>query len=685
MEERAALKRIDELRDLIEYHNRRYYQFDDPEIADAEYDRLMRELIELEGRFSDRIDLGTSPTQRVGAAPLDKFGSAPHLSPMLSLANALSEEEILSFDERIRRFLGTQEEISYVAEPKLDGIGVNLIYEMGIFKSGSTRGDGTIGEDITQNLRTIRAIPLKMNAAGAIPIPELIEIRGEVYIGTDAFKTLNRRRMAAGEAPFANPRNAAAGSLRQLDSRITAKRPLAIFCYAMGFAEGIAFESHGAFLDALAGWGFPVNPLIRKAATIHACIAYYREMAAGREGLPYEIDGTVIKVDSTDTQGRLGAVSRSPRWAIACKFAAIQATTTIEDIIIQVGRTGVLTPVALMKPVPVAGVMVSRATLHNQDEIDKKRIHIGDTVIIQRAGDVIPEVVKAVDPSPHENEPPFRIPDTCPVCGSQTVRIEGEAAHRCVNLDCPAQIRENIKHFVSRGAMDIEGLGEKLIERLLGAGLIRDPADLYDLTVDNLKNLERMGDKSAENIVASLERSKTPLLGKFLFALGIRHTGEHVSTILARRFGTLDAVMNAGEEELITIKEIGPQIAGSITAFFRERSNLRTVERLREAGVRPIPVERSEVSGTLSGKAFVLTGTLERLSRSQAKELIEAMGGTVASSVSRKTDYVVAGTSPGSKLDKADQLGIPVLDEEAFLKLMGHNDESAFEEQGTLL
>jgi len=671
MGKKNALKRIEELRDLIDYHNRRYYQLDDPEISDSEYDRLMRELIELEDQFVDHIDLSVSPTRRVGAAPLEKFDTIPHLSPMLSLANAFSEEEILAFDERVKRLLDTQGNISYVVEPKLDGIGVNLVYERGIFISGSTRGDGTVGEDITQNLKTIRTIPLKMKPVPAIAgaIPDLIEIRGEVYIGTDAFKKLNRQRMADGDNPFANPRNAAAGSLRQLDSRITAKRPLAIFCYAMGFAEGISFRTHWDFLQGLAGWGFPVNRHIKKAKNIHDCIVYYRDMIARREELPYEIDGTVIKVDLIDTQNRLGAVSRSPRWAIACKFAAIQATTIIEDIIIQVGRTGVLTPVALMKPVRVAGVMVSRATLHNQDEIDKKNIHIGDTVIVQRAGDVIPEIVKTVEPSARDSEKPFRIPDTCPVCGSRIVRLEGEAAHRCINLDCPAQIRENIKHFVSRGGMDIEGLGEKLISKMLDSGIVGDPADLYGLTAETLANLERMGARSADNILASLERSKIPPLDKFVFALGVRHTGEHVSKILARRFGTLDAIMNAGEEDLLLVKEIGPEIAGSITTFFREPSNLRTIERLREAGVKP--VEGSTVSGTLSGKTFVLTGTLEKFSRNRAKEIIESRGGNVSSSVTKKTDYVVAGASPGSKLDKAGQLGIPVLDEEAFLEITG--------------
>ena len=676
MEERAALKRIEELRDLINHHNRCYYQLDDPEVSDSEYDGLMRELSELEDRFADRIDLTASPTQRVGAAPLEKFETLPHLSPMLSLANAFSEEEIVAFDERIGRLLDTQGNVSYVVEPKLDGIGVNLVYEEGILRSGSTRGDGTVGEDITQNLKTIRAIPLKMRSTDAPPIPALIEIRGEVYIGTDAFKYLNLQRMAEGDNPFANPRNAAAGSLRQLDSRITAKRPLAIFCYAMGFADPDmpGFPTHWDFLQGLANWGFPVNHHIQRAESIEGCIEYYREMTARREKLPYEIDGTVIKVDSIDAQKRLGAVSRSPRWAIACKFAATQATTIIEDIVVQVGRTGVLTPVAEMKPVRVAGVMVSRATLHNQDEINKKKIHIGDTVIVQRAGDVIPEIVKTVGPSERDNESPYRIPDTCPECGSETMRLEGEAAHRCINLDCPAQIRENIRHFVSRGGMDIDGLGEKLIAQMSERGIISNPADLYYLTEENLTVLERMGDVSVRNLLLSLEKSKTPPLEKFIFALGIRHTGEHISKVLAGRFGTLNDIMSASEETLLSINEIGPEIAGSITTFFREPSNLQIMERLNKAGVKPI--EGHVASGGLSGKTFVLTGTLKTFSRHRAKELIESHGGKVSSSVTKTTDYVVGGESPGSKLDKARNMEIPILDEKQFLTITGQGSKA---------
>ncbi len=671
MEEKTAIKRIEELQYLINYHNKRYYQSDDPEISDFEYDHLMRELVALENQYAGHIDINASPTQRVGAAPLEKFDSIPHLSPMLSLSNAFSEEEIVSFDKRVKRLLDTQDDVSYVVEPKLDGIGVNLLYEKGILKSGSTRGDGAVGEDITQNLKTIHAIPLRMKSAGTSPIPDLIEIRGEVYIGTDAFKRLNRERIAGGDSPFANPRNAAAGSLRQLDSRITAKRPLDIFCYAMGFADPdiSGFPTHWDLLQGLADWGFPVNRHIRRADNIEECIAYYREMIVRRETLPYEIDGTVIKIDSTDIRDRLGAVSRSPRWAIACKFAATQATTIIEDIAIQVGRTGVLTPVALMKPVRIAGVMVSRATLHNQDEIDRKNIHIGDTVIVQRAGDVIPEIVKTVGTSEHEDERSFQIPETCPVCGSAIVRLEGESAHRCINLDCPAQIKENITHFVSRGGMDIDGLGEKLISQMSERGIISDPADLYYLTENDLTGLERMGGLSTRNLLSSLEKSKTPPLEKFIFSLGIRHTGEHISKILACRFATLDNVMSASEETLLSIKEIGPEIASSITTFFREPSNLQTMEKLKKAGIKP--VEGHVASGGLLGKTFVLTGTLEKFSRNRAKELIESLGGNVSSSVTKNTDYVVAGTSPGSKLDKARRLEVPVIDEEKFLEIAG--------------
>jgi DNA ligase (NAD+) len=683
MDRESSIQRIDELRKIIEYHNRRYYQLDDPEISDAEYDRLMRELIELENEFKgDKIFQGkfpdilgpaaslASPTQRVGAPPLEKFTPITHHASMLSLSNAFIEEEIVEFDRRIKRFLDPDVHVSFVAEPKLDGVAVNLLYNKGIFISGSTRGDGFQGEDITQNLRTIHAIPLKIEE----PTPEIIEIRGEVYIGKEEFKNLNRLRINNGEQPFANPRNAAAGSLRQLDSRITAKRPLDIFCYAMGAVEGISFNSQSDFLKALSNWGFKVNPHVRQAKDISECIDYFNTMTEERERLPYEIDGIVIKVDSIALQNRLGSVSRSPRWAIACKFPAIQATTIIENIAIQVGRTGTLTPVAKMKPVHVGGVMVSRATLHNLDEIEKKDIREGDTVIIQRAGDVIPEVVKVVTSKRSGDEKPFTMPDRCPECGSEIVRLEGEAAHRCIGLDCPAQIKGNIKHFASRGGMDIEGLGEKIVSQMLEKKLIRDPADLYYLKKADITGLERMADKSAENLLAALEASKNPPLEKFIFALGIRHVGEHVAKILAQNFKSPEDLIDATEESLISINEIGPEVAGSIIKFFSQSHNAAIIDKLQQAGIVPVKVSYDGLSNHLTGKTFVLTGTLEGFTRDEARNVIESRGGKVTSSVSKNTDFVVAGAEPGSKLEKAQSLGTTVLNEDEFQKLLGERE-----------
>jgi DNA ligase (NAD+) len=670
MEKEFTIKRIKELRAQINYHNERYYRLDDPEISDAEYDRMMSELNALEKEFADYVDVSDSPTRRVGAAPLEKFKTVAHLTPMLSLSNAFSETDIREFDARIKRFLGTSENISFVIEPKLDGVAVNLIYEKGILTAGLTRGDGSVGEDVTQNLKTIRSIPLKLIENRDAPIPEEIEIRGEVYIEIDAFKKINKRRLHEGEPPFANPRNAAAGSLRQLDSMITAKRPLDIFCYGISTLKGKSLQNHQEALQTLSGWGFEVNPHIRQVKNIRECIEYYHDMARFRHELPYEIDGIVIKVNSLEVQNRLGTVSRSPRWAVACKFPAIQETTVIENIIIQVGRTGVLTPVALMKPISVGGAMVSRATLHNQDEINKKDIQIGDTVIIQRAGDVIPEVVKVIKSKRNGSETPFKIPDTCPECGSRVVRLEGEAAHRCIGFACPARIRENIKHFASRGGMDIEGLGEKLVSQLLDTKTIEDPADLYYLTKEKLTKLERMADKSAINLLNALEQSKNPPLEKLIFALGIRHVGEHIAKILTREFKTLDGLVNATEERLQTIDGIGPEITESITKFFKETSNQKVIEKLRKAGVKPKETISKE-SADLSGKSFVFTGTLKSFTRDKAKEIIESSGGDVSSSITKRTDYVVAGESAGSKFDKAKDLEITILDEEEFLKLVG--------------
>ena len=672
MEKEPAIKRIKELRDRINYHNKRYYQLDDPVISDAEYDKMMAELIGLERKFSGYIDLIASPTQRVGAPPLERFDSVTHLTTMLSLYNAFSETDIVEFNERIKRFLSRTEDIPFVTEPKLDGVAVNLIYEKGIFAVGSTRGDGTVGEDVTQNLKTIRSIPLKITHNGDTPVPEQVEIVGEVFMGIDAFQKLNKRRLDEGESPFANPRNAAAGSLRQLDSGITSKRPLDIFCYGIGALKERSFKTHWEALQSLHEWGFKVNPNIRRAKDIRECLKFHREMVRIRHELPYEIDGIVIKVDSLDTQDRLGAVSRSPRWAIAFKFPAVQETTIIEDIKVQVGRTGALTPVALMRPVRVGGVMVSRATLHNQDEIDKKDIRIGDTVIIQRAGDVIPEIVKVMTLKRNGSEKVFRIPDICPECGSRVVQLEGEAAHRCIGIACPAQIRENTKHFVSRGGMDIEGLGDKLISHLLDTKTIEDQADLYFLTVEKLSKLERMADKSAANIITALERSKRPSLEKFIFAIGIRHVGEHISRILAGEFKTIDALTDTSKEDLKAIKGIGSEIAESITGFFREPSNQTVLKKLREAGVRPREAFRRE-SADLSGKSLVFTGAMQNLTRNKAREIVEFLGGEVSSSITKRTDYVVAGQSPGSKFKKAKDMRITILDEEEFLRFVGIN------------
>jgi DNA ligase (NAD+) len=669
MKRSQALKRISELRDLIEYHNRRYYQLDDPEISDFEYDMLMRELADLEEQFPD-VDRTASPTQRVGALPLEKFSTVTHLTPMLSLGNAFSEEEVTEFDERIKRLLGDKAEPDFVAEPKIDGVAVNLIYEKGVFRVGATRGDGFTGEDVTQNLRTIRTLPLKMRPLDHEHVPDRIEIRGEVYLEKEAFRKLNEHRVEQGESAFANPRNAAAGSLRQLDPRTTARRPLDIFCYGVGSIEGKSFTTHWDTLKTLGDWGLPTNPDIRLARDVRDCVGYYRHIESIRETLPYEIDGIVLKVNSLSLQDRLGMVSRSPRWAVAVKFAPMQATTFIEDIVIGVGRTGVLTPVAVMKPVQVGGVTVSRATLHNEDEIAKKDVRIGDTVIVQRAGDVIPEVVKVVEGRRTGSERPFRMPEKCPVCGSKVVRLEGEVALRCIDLACPAQIRENIKHFVSRGGMDIEGLGDKIVSQLLDAGLIQDPADLYAITKEQLISLERFADKSAENLVAAIARSKLPPLERLLFALGIRHVGEYVAKILSRKFGSTGKIEAASQEELTAIDGIGPTIAESIYKFFHEPHNLKILRKLEMAGVRPV-VEKQAASAALAGKTFVFTGSLKGFSREKAKEIVESLGGTATSSVSKKTHYVIAGEDPGSKFDKARSLGVAILDEEGFLRLIG--------------
>jgi DNA ligase (NAD+) len=659
--------RLDKLRRQLQYHNYRYYVLDDPEISDAQYDRLLRELEGLESRYPDWIT-PDSPTQRVGARPLEKFETVPHTVPMLSLENAFNREEVQEFDERIKRFLKRAEDFTYTVEPKMDGLAIELIYEQGLLIRSATRGDGYVGEDVTQNVRTIPAVPLRLQP-GKTPAPDRLEIRGEVYLRLKDFRDFNRKRLEAGEPAFANPRNAAAGSLRQLDPRVTAQRPLYFYAYGLGALTGLPFDGQGEILAALSQWGVPVNPQARRVEGIEAAWSYCREMEDLRHSLPYEIDGVVIKVDSLELQENLGVKSRSPRWALAFKFQPSQETTRILNIEVQVGRTGVLTPVAILQPVVVGGVEVSRATLHNQDEIERKDIRIGDTVIIQRAGEVIPEVVKVVDGTRPGRGTAFRLPAECPVCGSPVVRLPEESAHRCINPNCSAQIKESIRHFASKGAMDIEGLGEKMVDQLVEKGLVKDYGDLYALTREALVPLDRLADKSAGNLIEALEHSKQASLSKFIYALGIRFVGEHVAALLAGNFGALEALSAAREEELQSIREVGPQVARSVRAFFDNPQNQEVVAKLLRGGVK-LKGEKTAGPKPLSGKIFVLTGRLTRFTREEAKGKIEALGGKVAGSVSSKTNYLAAGEEPGSKLDKAQELGVAILNEEELIRLL---------------
>jgi len=659
-------KRVEKLREEIEYHNYRYYILDQPEIPDAQYDRLMRELEKLEEQYPE-LRTPNSPTQRVGAPPLEEFEIVRHTIPMLSLANAFDETEAKEFDKRVKKFLGTSSDIEYVTEPKLDGLAVELVYERGQFVVGSTRGDGVNGENITQNLRTVKTIPLQL-IRKEIPIPERLEVRGEVIIQLKRFRDLNQKREELGEPLFANPRNAAAGSVRQLDSKITAERPLEIYCYGIGEVRGRTSKSHWEILQTLSKWGLRINPNIRRCKHIEDVIAYYHEVNEKREKLPYEIDGIVIKVNQFDLQTRLGEISRSPRWALAFKFQPKQETTKILDIIVQVGRTGALTPVAVMEPVKVGGVEVSRATLHNQDEIDKKDVRIGDTVVIQRAGDVIPEVVQVIESKRTGKEKKFRMPSKCPVCGAEV--IKEEAIYRCIGLDCPAQLKGRIKHFASKRAMDIEGLGVKLIDQLVDKGLIKDVADIYYIEKEQLIELERMADKSAQNIIDAIEASKTKPLSKFLYALGIRHVGETTAEDLARRFSRLDDFFHLSEEDLREVEGIGPEVSASVYQFFRDKKNKESVERLKKAGVTVIE-PKVKGKAKLAGKTFVFTGALKSFGRDEARNIVESLGGMTVSSISKKVDFVVVGEDPGSKFDKAKELGIKTLTEEEFKKMIG--------------
>lgn len=666
----TAIDRIAFLCAELERHNRFYYENDAPEISDAEYDALFRELQQLEKQYPELIR-PESPTARVGGRPLDRFQQVTHRVPMISLDNAFAEDDITEFDKRIKKELGLPLEsiVNYVCEPKMDGLAVELVYEEGLFVQGSTRGDGETGEDITANLRTVKSIPMRLTAL--VP-PKLFEVRGEVYLPLAAFQQLNSERQEAGETAFANPRNAAAGSLRQLDSKITARRPLTICCYAPGVVEGYTFDSQKGFFGTIESWNLPVNSLAQLVAGVDGIKAFYGGMAAERDSLPYEIDGVVIKVDSFALQRDLGEKSRSPRWAIAWKFPPRQAITVVEDIVPSVGRTGVITPTAHLRPVEVSGVTVSRATLHNWDEMERKDIRIGDTVVIERAGDVIPAVVRVLVEKRSGAERPLPLPSVCPDCGAPTAKLPDEVAVRCQGLSCPAQLRESLIHFASRNAMDIDGLGEKYIDQLLRLGLVHDVADLYLLTSADLMRFERMGDKLAENLLVAIAASKTRELATFIFALGIRHVGEHTAKLLASGFGSLQNLMAATGEELLTIREVGPRVAQSITAFFAGEENRWVIERLLASGVSP-SVTHKRVGGRFSGKTFVFTGSLERFSRSEAQKMVESAGGHAAGSVSKKTDYVIAGAEAGSKLDKAKSLGVTVLSEEEFLQMMVDN------------
>ncbi|MBE9543879.1 MAG: NAD-dependent DNA ligase LigA [Proteobacteria bacterium] len=662
------IEKIQDLRKTLHHHNYRYYVLDDPEISDSEYDRLMQELIRLEKTCPD-LASPDSPSARVGAPPLAKFDSIAHTIPMLSLDNGFADEDILEFDRRVKRYLDRQSEIIYTAEPKMDGVAVELVYENGKLLTASTRGDGINGEVITANVKTIGAVPILMRTDQSSGGPSRLEVRGEVFIGIEAFKNWNSERIDQDLPPFANPRNAAAGSLRQLDSRITASRPLEIFFYGVGVVEDYEFDSHWGLLQALKQWGFRINPFIRPQISINEVLKYYRGLSEQRHQLAYDIDGMVVKVDSLSLQQQLGATTRSPRWAIAYKFQAIQETTVLENIEIQVGRTGVLTPVAHLRPVNVAGVTVSRATLHNEDEIEKKGVRIGDTVLVQRAGDVIPEVVKVILSKRSGAEKKFSMPDKCPVCGTAVVRIEGEAATRCINSGCSAQVKERINHFAAKGAFDIEGMGDKLVDQLVEKGLLTSVADLFKLDQETLAGLERMGDKSAENLINAIEASKRISFARFLYALGIRHAGEHVAELLANHFESLEELASCPREELTGIDGVGPVVVESLANFFDQENNRRTIQSIIDSGVQII-FETRQKSGKFDGKTFVLTGTLASVNRRRAKEMITGAGGKVSGSVSRNTDYVVAGESPGSKLKRAMDLGVAVIDEIEFKKLL---------------
>ncbi len=658
--------KLEDLRRQLNEYSYRYHVLDDPIVPDAEYDRLYQELVELERKHPDLIIPADSPTQRVGEQPLSEFAEVRHEVPMLSLDNAFSDEDMIAFDKRVRDRLDVAE-IHYAAEVKLDGLAISLLYEQGKLVRAATRGDGATGEDVTVNIRTIKSIPLALRPSA---FPTRLEARGEVFMTRAGFEELNNRQREQEEKLFANPRNAAAGSLRQLDPRITAARPLQFLAHGIGIVGGGELpSSHFEILQSLKTWGLPVSAETERVAGIDACIGFYRKIAETRARLPHEIDGVVFKVDDLAQQAALGFVSRAPRWAVACKFPPEEAVTKVLGIEVQVGRTGALTPVARLEPVRVGGVTVTNATLHNMDEVERKDVRVGDTVVVRRAGDVIPEVARVLLESRPQETHRFSMPDNCPVCGSPAERIEGEAVVRCTGgLHCRAQSIQSIIHFASRRAMDIEGLGDKLVEQLFDTGLLRNVSDLYKLEREKVAALDRMGEKSSENLLRAISASKYAQLNRFLYALGIREVGETTASNLARHF-TLDALRNATEEELCEIKDIGPVVAGNIARFFQDEQNTSVVDALLGAGI-VWENTQEEQAADLQGKTFVITGTLAALSRNEAKDKLISRGAKVSGSVSGKTDYLVAGENPGSKLDKANSLGVQILDEAELMEML---------------
>ena len=660
--------KIKTLRDQLNNHNYRYYVLNDPIISDGEYDLIMRELDKLENENKELITLD-SPTQRVGAPPLKEFGTITHREPMLSLANAMNKEELSLFYNRLKKSLVSEKNVELVGEPKLDGLGVELVYEDSLFVNGSTRGDGITGENITQNLKTIKSIPLSLRS-DLRPAPSLLEVRGEVFINKDDFKKLNLTREKENLPAFANPRNAAAGSLRQLDSKVTANRPLSIYCYEVSNVLGSSFNTHMEFLSALKDWGFPVNPEVKLISSSEKMIRYHDNLESIRNNLAYDIDGSVFKVNQIKERTALGIRSRSPRWAIAGKFKAQQVTTKVTGIMASIGRTGAITPVAQLEPVNVGGVNVTNATLHNQDEVDRKDVRIGDTVILQRAGDVIPEIVKVIIEKRDKKSVQYLLPKECPSCNQTIYRPKGESVARCHNLSCAAQIKGRIIHFISKSALNIDGFGEKLVDQLVEKNIIQRVDDIFKLTFEKLEKLDRMAEKSANNILGAINDSKKTTFARFIYALGIRNVGYHLSKVLENAFkGNIDSFRESNIETLESIDEVGPIVAETIIKFWEDSSNVQMVESCLTLGVELSPFS-SFIDEKLKGKVFVFTGTLNKLNRNQAKELVELNGGNTSNSISRKVDFLIAGPGAGSKLQKAKELTIAILTEDQFLDMI---------------